>query len=154
MPFKNFSIWRGRLPHWRADGVLYYVTFRHRRPLEDKEQVALFQSLFRRGANQRELLALVVMPEYSEMIFSMRENLDGKAKEFSKFVEQAKNATAKRIMKSTGERYSPFYFESFDRIVRDESELGEKLQAMTEAPYLAGLVEEGRDFATMYVEGA
>ena len=29
--WKGFHIWKGRLPHWRADDVTYYVTFRHKR---------------------------------------------------------------------------------------------------------------------------
>ena len=31
----NFNVWRGRLPHWRADDVTYYATFRHRRDLDE-----------------------------------------------------------------------------------------------------------------------
>jgi hypothetical protein len=134
MPFKNFSIWRGRLPHWRADDVRYYVTFRHRRPLDDFEMQTLFRALLRPDARRWDLMILCVLPELTELIFSVREAPTGRPYELSEIVEKAKTKAGKLIIKKTGERFPPFYHESFDRIIRDDAELEERWQAIFDSP--------------------
>jgi hypothetical protein len=133
MPFKNFKIWRGKLPHWRADDVVYFVTFRHSRALTENERAILFAQLLRPDTQKYDLVALLVLDERTELIFRVRETIGGPI-EFSKVVEPAKQKAGKRILKSTGERYPPFYAESYDRIIRDEIELEERLDAMISAP--------------------
>jgi len=130
MPFQNFSIWRGRLPHWRADNVVYYVTFRHRRPLTEDECGHLFRCLVRPDGRSWDLQILCVLPEATEIIFTVNDGPAGKPYELSQIVEKAKTKAGKLICKSTGERFSPFYSECYDRIVRDEMELAERWKAI------------------------
>lgn len=129
MQFKNFSIWRGKLPHWRADDVRYFVTFRHRRPLEIWERQALFRRLLRPNDQAWRLEILSIGPEHTELIFELLEGKDGRPAELSTIVEHAKNKTGKEIVKKTGERFPPFFQESYDRIIRDEAEFLERWQA-------------------------
>ena len=132
MKFKNFSIWRGRLPHWRADEVTYFVTFRHRRELVDVEIRELFTALLRPDGTRWDLLALCVAPIETELLFRVGERTAGSSREISKIVEPAKNKVGRRIMKRTGERFPPFYTESYDRIVRDRAELEERWQTIAQ----------------------
>lgn len=142
MPWQNFSIWRGRLPHWRADEVLYYVTFRHRRALTETERDELFRQLLKPEASKWNLEILCVRPEVTELMVRLGVDKLGKPHELSDIVEKAKLKAGKRIIKESGERFPPFYQESFDRIVRDESETEERWMQILEGPVHEELVTE------------
>lgn len=138
--WQNFSIWRGKLPHWRADDVVYFATFRHRRPLSPKEQVWLYDMLRRPDGRQWDLVALSVAAEDTEILFRVREAPKGEPYELSDIVERAKTRAGRKIIKESGERFPPFYTESYDRIVRDDAELEERILAVidrSEDPTLA-----------------
>ena len=77
-------MWRGKLPHWRADDVRYYVTFRHRRALDDWERQMLVRSLLRAEGRKWDLLILCVLPEQTELIFTVHEG-----EELSNIVEKS-----------------------------------------------------------------
>lgn len=123
--WRNFQIWRGRLPHWRADGVSYYVTFRHKRPLDETERQELFSALVRQQGKKLDFEILCVLPEVTESIVRVVAEKHGQPAELSDLVEKGKAKAGKAIIKRSGERYPPFYFESYDRIVRDEAEQAE-----------------------------
>ena len=144
--WENFHIWRGRLPHWRAEGVTYYATFRHRRQLTTSERDILFTNLRKPDGRRWTLIACVVLPELSEVIFDMAE--EG---ELSDVLEKAKLRAGKAIVKASGERFPPFYQESYDRIIRDDAELTERLEAMIAAPVTAELVDDPEEYASLYV---
>lgn len=151
MRWQNFSIWQGKLPHWRADGVLYYVTFRHRRTLDESERRLLFQGLMAVQGKKLDLTALCVLPESTELMFHVRDAAHGRPHELSAVIESAKTKAGKKIIAKSGERFAPFYSESFDRIVRDEAEMQEKLHAILEAPGHLDLEEEDGDYATLWI---
>src|SRR5437870_2738954 len=121
--FKNFSIWRGRLPHWRADDVRCYVTFRHRRDLQESERQTLLSALLKPDGRRWDLLILCVLPGQTELIFSVRDQPSGRPYELSQIIEKAKVKVGRSIIKKSGEKFPPFYAESYDRIIRDEAEL-------------------------------
>lgn len=148
--FSNFKIWRGRLPHWRADDVRYYVTFRHRRELDDAERQLLFQTLIRSDGSRFDLLALLVLADRSEMLFTTKKTASGEPYELSKTIELAKSKAGKAICKVTGERFPPFYSESYDHIVRDEEELGEFAQKILDGPSESGWTESPDGFPTLW----
>lgn len=152
MRFKNFRIWRGKLPHWRADDVTYYVTFKHSRPLDDEERQTLLNVLL--NSEGRTLLFHIacVLPEKSEMLFKLNSVSAPGREEFAKVIEGAKRKAGKRITKQTGERFPPFYEESYDRIVRDEAEFEERLSGILESPLSAGLAQEPSAYAQLFVK--
>lgn len=148
--FKNFKIWRGRLPHWRADDVRYFVTFRHRRELDEGERRVLFLSLLKPDGSRFDLIALLVLSDRTEMLFTVRKTASGEAYELSKTIEQAKSKAGKAICKSSGERFPPFYTESYDHIVRDEDELDEFAQKILDGPFELGWTEDLTNFPTLW----
>lgn len=141
MLFKNFHIWRGRLPHWRADDVRYYVTFRHRRPLDETERRVLSKALGSADGVKWDALIQCVLPDQTEMILQMRAARAGRPHELSTVLECAKRKAGKLIAHGTGERFPPFYAESYDRIIRDEAELEERWEAIYNSPVVAELAE-------------
>lgn len=153
MSWRNFSIWYGRLPHWRADDVTYYVTFRHRRPLKPEERDALLNALLRPDQRRWDLLAVCVLPEVTEGLLRVCVDPQGAPIELSKTLEKAKGAAAKRIQKQTGERFSPFFTESYDRIVRDEDELEARWQSLVDAPVRVELAEDADAYPHLWVSG-
>jgi hypothetical protein len=127
MGWQNFSIWRGRLPHWRADDVTYWVTFRHRRDLSNPECGVLYSELLRPEGRKWNLIVLCVLPSESNLIFTVECAPSGEPYELSDVVERAKTKAGKAIVKKSGERWPPFYQESYDRIIRDPDELESRL---------------------------
>ncbi|MBS1717298.1 MAG: hypothetical protein JSS72_06170 [Armatimonadetes bacterium] len=154
MPFKNFRMWRKRLPHWRADDETYYVTFRHRRPLDSAERLLLFRALLNPDGRRWNILILCVLPENTEILFTVTEKSPGVPYELSDIVEKAKDKAGRKIIKATGERFTPFYTESYDRIVRDEAELDERWQAILDAPVSEALCESPEDYNELWVVDA
>jgi len=147
--FKNFKIWHGRLPHWRADDVVYYVTFRHRRDLAESERQTLLKELIRPSG--WDLLIACVLPSQTEVMFRTGEGKDGQPKEFAEIVEKAKGRAGKKIGKQTAERFPPFYFESYDRIVRNEAEYTERWQAILASPCDLALAEQPDEYPALYL---
>lgn len=154
MRFKNFSIWRGRLPHWRAEDVRYYVTFRHRRDLEPLERQLLFRHLLRPEGRKWDLAILCVLPGQTELIFTVLEAPTGKPYELAEIVEKAKTKAGRAIIKKSEERFPPFYGESYDRIIRDEAELEERWQAIFDSPVQHELCEDPEEWDSLWIAGA
>lgn len=149
--WQNFAIWRGRLPHWRADGVTYYVCFRHRRELDQFERRVLFLNLLRGDGRKWSLLILCVLPQQTEMILELLESPGGAIPELSEVVEKAKGKASKLIIKKSGERFGPFYFESYDRILRDEGEVAEFWDSILDSPVREGLAQEPEGWEELFV---
>lgn len=145
----NFSIWRGRLPHWRADNVAYYVTFRHRRDLTDVERDRLLYNLRKADGKKWDLVIVCVLPAQTELIFRVSEG-----NELSDIVEKAKTRTGREIIKKTGEKWPPFYDESYDHIIRDDAEFEEFWTKILESPVDNELVDEPGEYAGLYVANA
>ncbi len=152
--FRNFSIWRGKLPHWRADGETYYVTFRHSRELELRECELLLGELIKPQGRKWDLVIVCVLPNRTEMMFTLYEGPDGSPFELSDIVEKAKRKAGAKVIKRSGERYPPFYFESYDRIVRDEAELAERWDAVLASPVEAELVDDPEQWPALWVANA
>lgn len=152
--FKNFSIWRGRLPHWRAEDVNYFVTFRHKRELDDQERRILYAHLLQTNGRKLDIDILCVLPSKTDMVFRVRESPSGEPHELSDVIEKAKGKAGKQIVKKSGERWPPFYFESYDRIIRDESEYETTWTAILESPVDLALCDDPEAYETLYVFGS
>lgn len=139
------------MPHWRAEDVTYYVTFRHRRPLDEIERQLLLKHLIKPEARKYDLLIACVLPETTELLFVVRSSISGEPYELSDIVEKAKTRAGKDIIKRSGEKYPPFYGESYDRIIRDQGELEDKWQAILESPVNAELAEDPEEYEALYV---
>ena len=135
--------------------MTYYVTFRHRRPLDEFERRSLLRALLKPDGRQWELLILAVLPDRTELMFKVREAPStGRPYELSDIVEKAKNRVGRQIIKKSEERWPPFYEESYDRIVRDEAEFEERWQAIFDAPVNEELAEAAEDYDGLWVADA
>lgn len=149
--WQNFSIWRGRLPHWRADDVNYYVTFKHQRELEMGEREILFSRLFRAQRSKLDFALLCVRPKETEMVFQVKTAPSGEVYELSDVIEKAKKKAGAQIIKKSGERWPPFYIESFDRIIRDDAEFEELWLKILESVVTEELATEPEEYMHLWV---
>lgn len=131
--------------------MTYYVTFRHGRPLDDEERRWLLGSLLKAEGRQFEFLILCILPEGTETLFRVKCAADGRPYELSRIIESAKRRTGKRVTKTTGERYAPFWAESYDRIVRDAAEFEERWLDILDSPVREGLVEDPEEYDGLWV---
>lgn len=145
MPFKNFRMWRGRLPHWRADDVTYLVNFRHRRPLDEAECNTVLTAILRGEGTRIKLICACSLPDETTVILMCLSEKPA-AMDFGDFIEKAKLKAGKRIILKTGERYSPLGTESYDRIIRDAAEFEEHWMKLISAPVDAEVVEDSSDW--------
>jgi hypothetical protein len=144
-------MWRGRLPHWRADDETYYVTFKHKRPLDEKERNIILGHLLRAQGRKLDILIAAVLPEVTELVFKVGVDMSGEHYELSDVIEKAKKKAGKQIIKATEERWPPFYFESYDRIIRDDAELQEHWDRVFASPVTAELCEDPEEWDSMFV---
>lgn len=139
------------MPHWRADDVRYYATFRHRRELDEFERSALFLKLMRAQHRKLDFLILCVLPEKTEMCFTVNQGPGGAPYELSDVLEKAKRQAGAVITKKSGERWPPFSGESYDRIIRDEAEFTETWDKILSSSVDAELCEDPGDWETLFV---
>ena len=93
----------------------------------------MLRELLKPEGHKWDVLIACVLPETTEMIFTMREDPHGRPYELAEVVEKAKTKAGKAVVKRSGERFTPFFTESYDRIVRDNLELEERWQAIFDA---------------------
>lgn len=154
MPFKNFRMWRSRLPHWRADEVTYFVRFKHRRPLTAAERSLLLQTFLRTGSRKLDIDAACVLSEETSLVFRAQQTGKETPYEISKVVEPVKRKVGAKIIANTGEPWSPFWEESFDRIIRDEPEYEEKMAEIEEAAFAESESDAASEIGWLYFKGS
>ena len=88
------------------------------------------------------------------MIFTVNTSADGEPYELSDVIEKAKRQAGNAIIKKSGERWPPFYGESYDRIIRDEAEFEATWESILGSPVDAELCEDPGDWATLFVPDA
>lgn len=128
--WQNFSIWRTKWPHWRADGVTYYATLRSKRELTHVERNVLFREFLKREGKHWTLFILFVGPEETQMIFQVTSITKGRPTEFTKLMEKIKSQFGKTLNDEREKRYGVFFNEIYDRIVRDDNEMEELWEAI------------------------
>lgn len=144
---------RRRLPHFERPWAKYMITVatRNHRVFSSKARDAVLESLLRWKDHRYGLYAACVMPDHIHLLIEPmveKEDDEGKAVFFSlsKILHTIKSFTANRINKIEGASGAVWEAESFDRMIRSESDLQEKFQYITHNPWDADLVKPGADY--------
>jgi DNA modification methylase/REP element-mobilizing transposase RayT len=149
-PFESFNTIhrRDNLPHIQVPGATYFITFRtdnFRVLSEDARKIAL--NAICHWDNQRwKLFSAVVMPDHVHLIakpLAKDSQQDaGSTWDISVILHSVKSFSANEINKVEGKTGTPVWqTESYDRIVRDSTELVNELAYLNHNPVKAGLVE-------------
>ena len=125
--------YRRRLPHWRADDAVYFVTWRLAKAQPDlnPSERDLIMSALEHFDNLRyRLTAFVVMNDHIHALLSTIEPY-----RLEDVIHSWKSFTANGMQRDHGRSGSVWQDEYFDRIVRDEKELMQKFAYIQGNPW-------------------
>jgi len=143
---QEIHIKRRHLPHWTLSGATYFVTFRLRsRALSVQEQKVALGHIKRGNGRYYHLIAVVVMPDHVHLLLTPNSEYD-----LSRITKGVKGVTARQINRLRHTEGQVWQHESYDRIVRDENELIEKLNYMLNNPVKEGLTEDPWEYHGWY----
>ena len=144
----KLRVTRRRLPHWQLRGATYFITFRLRTgELSMPERLIVLDHLRAGDPKFYDLLAAVVMPDHVHEILQPNDGVD-----LPRIMHGTKGVTAHRVNQSRQTRGPLWQDESFDRIIRDQTELTEKLEYAVGNPAKAGLVDDPWLYPALYVK--
>ena len=121
-----------RLPHWRQAGAYFFVTWRVQRgrtPLAAKEKDTMADALLHFQDERYRLLAYVVMDDHVHVVVRPAGNHN-----LSSILHSWKSFTAHQINRLRGETGALWQDENYERIVRTESDLLEKMEYVVTNP--------------------
>jgi REP element-mobilizing transposase RayT len=149
------------LPHFERPWAKYAITFatRNHRQLSKEGRDIVLESLLRWKTRRYELYAACVMPDHIHLLIEpMIERQDSGNKpvffSLSKILHSIKSFTANRINKIENRSDPVWETESFDRLIRSESDLQEKFQYITRNPWDARIAKEGEDYRWVWYPGS
>ena len=126
-----FTVYQRKLPHWRADAATYFVTWRidRARPDLDPAERDLVSLALRHFDGERyELLAYVVMNDHVHVVVTPRPG-----RNLEQIVHSWKSYSAHRLRAGrSGRVWQPEYY---DRIIRNEAELSQKIEYTLGNPF-------------------
>jgi REP-associated tyrosine transposase len=125
MKNQDLIIYRRKLPHWRIDGSTYFVTWRLFGPqlaLRPDEKTVVVESIKHFTAQRYELLAYVVMDDHVHVLVTPLEEFS-----LQQIVHSWKSFTANRLQRDFGRYGRIWQREYLDRIIRNETDLMEKV---------------------------
>jgi putative transposase len=139
--------YRRRLPHYQPDGKIFFITFctHHRWRLSASCRQIVLDACLAGDGLLFELLAVVVMPTHVHMALIPRQTDAGQIS-IPEIMQAIKGASAHRINKELGRQGRVWQQESFDRALRREEQLEDKIYYMLENPVRAGLVRNPLDY--------
>ena len=126
---------RRRLPHWELPGSGYFLTWRcvPGLALEPPDRDIVAANLRHWEGKRYLLFGAVVMPDHVHALLKPLQ-VDGRWVRLSSIVRTAKGYTSRLINVRHARRGPVWQEERFDRIVRDQHELTEKLAYMRNNP--------------------
>jgi REP element-mobilizing transposase RayT len=140
---------RRNLPHLEMRGVSYFLTFRSNIVLSAPARDIVLAEIERCSGTYFDLLAAVVMPDHVHLIFHLL-----REERISHVLQLIKGRSAKTVNQLLG-RKGPFWMdESFDRIMRNATELEEKIEYIRQNPVKKGLVTQPSDYQWLFVAGS
>ncbi len=132
MKTPTLTMYNGKLPHWRMDGSTYFVTWRlaaSQLPLSGEERTLVAHAIKHFAADRYDLVAYVVMDDHVHVLAAPVEGVS-----LQEIMHTWKSFTTNRLQRNSGRIGTIWQREYFDRIVRDERELMEKVNYILNNP--------------------
>jgi len=150
-----------RLPHFERPWGKYAVSFstHKRRQMIPRERDVVLQSILHAHEHgQYELFAACVMLDDVHLLFEPQvkdQDAEGQAVFWSltEILHGIKSVTAHRINKAAGTRGPVWEKESFDRLIRSESDLQEKFSYICRNPWDSHVAEQNEDYPWLWTPG-
>jgi REP element-mobilizing transposase RayT len=126
------SLYRRNLPHVRSEGATYFVTWRiasAQIELDEASREIVAQALRHFDGARYQLLAYVVMNDHVHTIVTPAADM-----RLQDILHSWKSFSAHRLQRGRGRTGKVWQDESFDRVIRDDWELLEKLTYVASNP--------------------
>ena len=144
---------RRRLPHFEKPWAIYAVTITttHRRCLSPQARTIVLNA-WRHFHNARyELFALCVMPDHVHALFQPWPKNEASREEttfwsLTELMRALKSFTAREINRAEGKAGAVWEKETFDRYIRSDRDLEEKLHYILRNPWDAGVAKQNEDY--------
>ena len=133
MQRSGFYIYRRKLPHWRADYVTYFVTWRldnAQRPLTPAERSLVKSALLNFDGQRYDLYAYVVMDDHIHTLVTPLNK-----EELQTIMHSWRSFTTHALQRNHGRSGRVWQRNYFDRIVRNSRELAEKTRYILHNPW-------------------
>jgi REP element-mobilizing transposase RayT len=149
---RNYD-YRRRLPHLQPDNKIFFITFcTYRRwVLPPSARAKVLETCLMGNRKLFRLYGVVVMPDHAHLLLAPLSD-DGGAISIAEILQAIKGASAHRINKLLNRRGRVWQEESFDRAIRNEENVTEKLNYMLGNPVRAGLVRNPLEYAWLWRE--
>src|SRR5258708_7831324 len=133
--------YRRNLPHIEKDGATYFITFSTRNyfVLPDEARSIVFDHCLFENGKRVQLHAAVVMPDHVHLLMTPLHDERGEPHRLAQIMNSVKGASAHNVNKLLRRKGSLWLAESFDRIMRSDDQLGERILYIVENPIAAGL---------------
>ena len=144
--FSDLKITKRKRPHWIKEGSVYFVTFRTLMGgmSEDERQIVLTHILEGHAVFYL-LIVAVVMMDHVHLVFRPYDDYS-----LSRVMKGIKGVSSRLINDARKTRGAFWKDESYDRIIRNDKELIQKIQYVLCNPVRAGIVEEPFDYEFLY----
>ena len=134
----QLQITRRKLPHWELKDSTYFVTFRTAQgELSVDEQKLVLEHIKEDNGKFYTLIAVIVMPDHVHLLLTPRGEYV-----LSRIMKGIKGTTSRLINLKGKTSGSIWQEESFDRIIRGQKELDEKLNYMLYNPLKKNLADD------------
>ena len=145
--------YRHKLPHYQPDFKAFFITFcMHDRwtPPESVRHIVIDTCL---AGNSRKfrLYAVVVMPDHVQMVLGPKYDANGPVS-IAEIMQAIKGASAHRINKALGRRGKIWEEESFDRALRWEESVVDKVDDIFGNPVGAGRATNPLEYRWLWRE--
>jgi REP element-mobilizing transposase RayT len=161
-PETSSTAWysKRRLPHFARPWEKYAIAFstRDRHPLSPRERdVVLTSAIYGHESRQYELYVACVMPDHVHLLFEPQPKKAGEEGLsifwfLSEILQGIKSSTAHRINKQRGAAGSVWEKESFDRLIRSETDLQQKFQYICRNPWDSHAVGPTEDYPWLWTQ--
>jgi REP element-mobilizing transposase RayT len=142
----ELKITQRHLPHWELSGSTYFVTFRLKDGVMNKEeQIIVLEHIKDGNGKFYTLIAVVVMPDHVHLLFIPKEGYT-----LSRIMKGIKGVSSHKINLKRKISGTIWQDESFDRIMRNEDELKEKINYMLYNPLKKGLTDNPENYYGWY----
>ena len=145
--------YRRKLPHYQPDFKAFFITFStHRRWLlsESVRQIVIDTCLAGNGINFQ-LHAVVVMPDHVHLVLTPKYDVNDPVS-LAEIMQAIKGASAHRINNAPGRKGKVWEEESFDRALRREESIGDKVDYILGNPVGSGLTENRLEYRWLWRE--
>jgi REP element-mobilizing transposase RayT len=141
------EIYKRHLPHWRLEGAVYYVTFNLYEGMFNQAEIEIVKENIISGDNKfYSLIAVQVMPDHVHCILKSEHGYS-----LSDIMKGIKGVTARLINKHRNSSGRLWLHESYDRIIRNENELNQKIFYIYSNPVRSELVEDPEEYYGWFI---